>query len=94
MPNAEITNLIFTKDGNYAYKLRNKLNRAEFRSDYVSDTEALLYFMFKYDFLKPIKMSIKEKTLKPFNLYGQDIEFIINNRFKGEMIQEVFITLP
>ncbi|MGN0960806.1 MAG: sporulation initiation factor Spo0A C-terminal domain-containing protein [Christensenellales bacterium] len=43
----ETTNIIFTRDGNYAYKLRNKLNSIEIKTDYVRDTEALLFFMFK-----------------------------------------------
>ena len=34
-------------------------------------------------------MSIKEKTLKPFNLYGQDIEFIVNKGGNLETNEEI-----
>ena len=43
----EINNIIFTKDGNYAYNLRNKLEGINIKAGYVKDMEALLYFMFK-----------------------------------------------
>lgn len=42
----EISNIIFTKDGNYAYKLRSKLNDANIKIDYVRDAESLLYYIF------------------------------------------------
>lgn len=46
MKNLELSNIIFTKDSNYAYKLRNKLNEANIKTDYVNDAEALLFSMF------------------------------------------------
>lgn len=46
MTNTEINNIIFTKDENYAYKLRSKLMNAGVRIEYVGNTETLLYFMF------------------------------------------------
>lgn len=46
MTNQEMTNVIFTKDEAYAYKLRNKLTEAKIKAGYVTDTETLLFHMF------------------------------------------------
>lgn len=46
MINQATSNIIFTKDEAYAYRLRNKLTDANVKTDYISDTEGLLFFMF------------------------------------------------
>lgn len=40
------SNVIFTKDETYAYRLRNKLTDANIKTEYISNTEGLLFFMF------------------------------------------------
>lgn len=46
MTNQATSNIIFTKDEAYAYKLRTKLNNVNVRADYIRDTEGLLFYMF------------------------------------------------
>lgn len=46
MANRETNNIIFTKDENYAYRLRSKLMNADMKLDYIGNAEGLLYYLF------------------------------------------------
>ena len=49
MTNTLEENIIFSIDDNYAYRLRNKLDIAGIKTQYVTETEALLYFMLQHN---------------------------------------------